>query len=166
MELPEATKVRLKSQYLVINELIDKLTEEQCNTELLKGKWTVRQQLAHLVRYQQVFYERIQTIISSFNVVILPYVAEEDEKFPEVLKMSISELLRKLIKTREVIINFYLRLDSGELVRKGRHTNLGNFSIALWAEFFLLHEAHHIFSIFTITNQLVNGKNRDSDGNL
>lgn len=163
MELPEATKIRLKTQHLIISELMDKLTEEQCNLELLPGKWTVHQQLAHLVRYQQVFYERIQAIISSFNVVISPYVAEEDEKFPEVLKMPVSMLLKELVELRQTINDFYFNLNSGELVRKGRHTHLGNFSIALWAEFFLLHEAHHILPIFTMTNQLVNREDANSE---
>ena len=163
MELPEATKVRLKTQHLIINELMDKLTDEQCNLELLQGKWTVHQQLAHLVRYQQVFYERIQIIISSFNIVISPYDADEDEKFPEVLKMSVTELRKELVTMRQTINDFYFNLNSGELVRKGRHTNLGNFSIALWAEFFLLHEAHHIFSIFTMTNQLVNREDTNAE---
>ena len=163
MELPEATKIRLKTQHLIIDELMDKLTEEQCNVELLQGKWTVHQQLAHLVRYQQVFYERIHLIINSFNIVISPYVANEDDKFPEVLKMSVSDLRKELVVMRQTINDFYFNLNSGELVRKGRHTNLGNFSIALWAEFFLLHEAHHIFSIFKMTNQLVNREDTNAE---
>ena len=156
MELPEATRIRLKTQHLVIDELLNKLTKEQCDMELVQGKWTVRQHLAHLVRYQHVFYERTQTIMSTFNAVFSPYVAEDDEEFQKVVQLPVTELLIDLHAMRKTINSFYFNLNSGELSRKGRHTELGNFSIALWAEFFMLHEAHHIFSIFSIGKQLAN----------
>lgn len=154
MELPEATKIRLQSQHLSIEDLVQRLTEDEYNREIIPGKWTVHQQLAHLVRYQEMFFERVQMIMNSFNAVFDPYVAEEDVQFPKVTQLPVSELLVKLREMRKIISDFYLGLNSGELVRKGKHTQLGNFSIALWAEFFLLHEAHHLFEIFRMTSQL------------
>jgi hypothetical protein len=156
MELPEATRIRLQNQYQVIEELISSLSEEQLDQEVFSGKWTVRQQLAHLVRYQEMFFERVQKIMSSFNAVFSPYVAEEDELFPRYTDLPAAELLRNLFEMRGTLNSFYFSLNSGELIRKGRHTQLGNFSIALWAEFFLLHEAHHIYSIFLMSNKLAN----------
>lgn len=154
MELPEATRIRLTSQHELIEQLIINLNQEQLNREVFQGKWTVHQQLAHLVRYQEVFFERIQTIMTSFNAVFSPYVAEEDEGFSKVSELSVDELLVNLKEMRQALNDFYFCLNSGELIRKGRHTQLGNFSIALWAEFFLLHEAHHIYSIFLMSNKL------------
>jgi len=158
MELPEATKIRLQSQHLTIKELVSRLSEDEYNRELIPGKWTIRQQLAHLVRYQEMFFERVQTIMGKFDAVFEPYVAEDDAQFPKVAQLPVGELMIKLHEMRETISKFYLSLDSGELVRKGRHTQLGNFSIALWAEFFLLHEAHHIFEIFRMSSRTVTEK--------
>jgi len=154
MELPEATRIRLTSQHELIEGMVAHLSEEQLNQEIFPGKWTVHQQLAHLVSYQEMFYERVQTIMKSFNAVFSPYVADEDEAFLAAAKLPIHELLISLHQMRETLIKFYFGLNSGELIRKGRHTRLGNFSIALWAEFFLLHEAHHIYSIFLMSHQL------------
>ena len=156
MELPEATKIRLKTQYPLIDQLLKSLTEEQCDREVLVDKWTIHQQLAHLVRYQEVFFERVQTIMSTFNALIPPYIVHEDEGFARVAQLPVSELLTNLNEMRQTINDFYFNLNSGELIRKGRHTQLGNFSIALWAEYFLLHEAHHIFQIFRMSNMLKN----------
>ncbi|NEU09024.1 DinB family protein [Flavihumibacter sp. R14] len=163
MELPEATKIRLQSQHLVLDELIGRLSEEQCDKEVIAGKWSIRQQLAHLVRYQEIFFERIQTIMDNFNAVFEPYVAEEDPEFEKAVLLPVPELLNKLRLFRKSIAQFYLRLDSGELSRKGRHTRLGKFSIALWGEFFLLHEAHHIFDIFRMSRQLFHQTESGSD---
>ena len=156
MELPEATRIRLTSQHELIGEMLSGLSEEQLNQEVFSGKWTVHQQLAHLVSYQEMFYERVQTIMNSFNAVFSPYVADDDEAFLIAAKLPVHELLINLNQIRETIIKFYFGLNSGELIRKGKHTRLGNFSIALWAEFFLLHEAHHIYSIFLLSNKLTN----------
>ena len=154
MELPEATRIRLTSQHELIAGMVTRLSKEQLNQEVFPGKWTVHQQLAHLVRYQEMFFERVQTIMNNFNAVFSPYVAEEDEEFLKTAQLPVHELLISLKEMRGTLRDFYLGLNSGELIRKGRHTQLGNFSIALWAEFFLLHEAHHIYSIFLMSNKL------------
>lgn len=164
MELPEATRIRLETQHLIIRDLVIKLSDEELDEEIFPGKWTIRQQLAHLVRYQEIFFDRLQTIMNSFNAVFSPYVADEDEGFLKASKLSAPQLVNDLNEMRQTIIDFYFGLNSGELYRKGRHTHLGNFSIALWAEFFLLHEAHHIYFIFQMGNQL-DSKEKSSDLN-
>ena len=160
MELPEATKIRLKTQHLILEELINNLSDHELNQEPEPGKWTIRQQIAHLVRYQDMFFERIETIMINFNAVFSPYVAADDVKFQEVLNLSLPQLFSELNSRRETINSFLLNLNSGELSRKGRHTQLGYFSVALWAEFFLLHEAHHLYSVFRMSNQFQ--QNRDN----
>ena len=67
MELPEATKIRLKTQHLILEDLINNLSDHELNQEPGLGKWTIRQQIAHLVRYQDMFFERIKTIMINFN---------------------------------------------------------------------------------------------------
>ncbi len=155
MELPEATILRLESQHLIIRELVSGLTEQQIEQQIYTGKWTLKQQLAHLVSYQDMFFERVQLIMNSFNAVFSPYVAEDDAGFHNASRQSVPQLLENLNSMRNTINGFYFNLNSGELYRKGRHTHYGNFSIALWAEFFLLHEAHHILYIFQMNRQLI-----------
>lgn len=162
MELHEATKIRLETQHSIIGELINKLNEEQCDQEVIPGKWTIHQQLAHLVRYQEVFFERVHFIMNTFNAVIPAYVADEDEGFQKATRLPVSQLLNNLNEMRQRINEFYFNLNSGELIRKGSHAELGNFSIALWAEFFLLHEAHHIFQIFRMCNMIKNKEYSES----
>lgn len=158
MELPNATKIRLRTQHLIIADLVKTLSDQQLDKEIFEGKWTIRQQLAHLITYQEMFFERILSIMGNFNAVFSPYIADGDEKFLAASKLQIPELMDSLYENRQTISDFYFSLDSGELSRKGRHTQLGNFSIALWAEFFLLHEAHHIYYIFQMCNQLSNNE--------
>lgn len=43
-------------------------------------------------------------------------------------------------------------LSEKELDRTGVHKKYGDLNIVQWIEFFLLHEAHHLFTIFQLTN--------------
>lgn len=158
MELPEATKIRLKTQHCILTDLILNLTDDELNFAVIPGKWSIKQQIAHLLRYEEMFFDRLQIIMSTFNAVFFPYVSDEDDKFQEVCDLPLKQLLLDFERKRETLTSFYFNLNSGELSRKGRHTQLGYFSIALWAEFFLLHEANHLYSIFRMSNHLKKGK--------
>jgi hypothetical protein len=41
-------------------------------------------------------------------------------------------------------------LNDGELLLTGTHPKFGVLTIPGWTEFFLLHEAHHLFTIFRL----------------
>ena len=82
------------------------------------------------------------------------YVAENDPVFYEYLKKSLSELLSDVATKRFAIINLLKNLDEQQLNRKGKHPVYGLITVAKWADFFLLHEAHHLWTIFQLTSML------------
>ena len=43
-------------------------------------------------------------------------------------------------------------LEDDQLARTGRHPVLGKLTLSEWIEFFLLHEAHHIMTIFQLAH--------------
>jgi len=43
-------------------------------------------------------------------------------------------------------------LKESGLSRIGMHPKYGRLTILKWAEFFVLHEAHHLFTIFQLVN--------------
>jgi hypothetical protein len=45
-------------------------------------------------------------------------------------------------------------LSPDKLDRTGIHPKYGKLNIIDWTEFFLLHEAHHLFAIFQLTHTL------------
>ena len=156
MKLAESSLSRLKYQHLVIPDLLADLSEEDLKTQLYPGKWSPMQQLAHLVSYHEVFIARIQQILENFNVKFEPYVAGNDAAFVNAQQLSSAELINELLAHRERLSQLLLSLDSGELFRRGFHPVYGNLTIAMWAEFFLLHEAHHIYSLFKMLTEIKN----------
>ena len=156
MKLPEATRSRLLHQNLVIEGLLLGLTEEQLNLEFYTGKWTIHQQLAHLASYNQTFITRVNIIMESFNAKFHFYVADNDPEFLLAVEMPHNYLMNYLREGRQTIQDMLFSFNSGELIRIGIHPKYGNLSIVMWTEFFLLHEAHHIYCIFKTVNEIKN----------
>ncbi|MGD8307736.1 MAG: DinB family protein, partial [Ignavibacteria bacterium] len=58
-----------------------------------------------------------------------------------------------LDENRQAMNTFLYNLTPEQLNRKGTHQKFGTMNVIQWIEFFLLHEAHHIYTIFKITRQ-------------
>jgi hypothetical protein len=145
---------RLRYQHQTIAELVSPFTEEQLRLPVNPGKWSVLENVAHLAAYQPVFLERIATIERREEPEFGSYVAENDPGFPPMTKQPIQSILEHLMQYRELIIQELESIDEARLRRAGIHLKYGRMDIVAWTEFFLLHEAHHLFTIFKLTAEL------------
>lgn len=151
MSLSASVSSRLQHQHETIHDLLKGFSEEQLKQRIHKDKWSPFEQVAHLVSYQPVFLQRMQMIERGNNPLFDRYVADNDPAFLESCKKSLNELLNDLMTERVIIISHLMRLSDAVVATTGRHPKYGVLTIAEWTEFFLLHEAHHLFSIFMLT---------------
>ena len=154
MPLTKATLARLGSQHELLWFLTASLTPEQIGFRLNPGKWSIQENIAHLACYQPRFIERIQSILSTTGPVFERYIAENDPAFEQYRQLAPPELLQRLTETRQSIIDLITSLPDEQLLRTGYHPKHGQMDIHWWTEFFLLHEAHHLFTIFNLARQL------------
>ena len=145
---------RLKDQHRAITPIIIKLNDRQIQHHQIKGKWSIHEHIAHLAKYQPVFIDRIRKILLMDNPEFESYNAEEDDGFEIYCAFTTYELLKKISTDREVIYNLVTKLSPEKLDRAGSHPKYGKLNILDWTEFFLLHEAHHLFAIFQLTHTL------------
>jgi len=82
------------------------------------------------------------------------YIADEDPEFENYRIVDITALLNKLHGDRETIFNLVTTLNDTQLNRVGIHKKFGPLTLVQWTEFFLLHEAHHIFTIFQLAHDV------------
>jgi len=59
MEIYPSIKDRLNSQHFAIKELIKDLDEDFINRSPETGKWSIQENLEHIVSYHQVFLTRV-----------------------------------------------------------------------------------------------------------
>ena len=145
---------RLRHQHETLEELVSGFTEEQLRQRILPDKWSIHEQAAHLAAYQPAFYGRLQRMQQENNPLFDRYVADNDPHFHECCKESITWLLNYLADKRTLINTYLLTYGEQALQHTGRHPKYGVMSIIGWTEFFLLHEAHHLFSIFMLAREM------------
>jgi hypothetical protein len=114
------------------------------------GKWSAHENLAHLTRHHQVMLARLERIRREDRPRLDRYRAEEDPEWPALCRVSPSENLATLRKLRSELFAAVQSLSPAEIARTGVHPTFGEMSVAAWLEFFLLHEAHHLYLVFVL----------------
>ncbi|MDP9077487.1 MAG: DinB family protein [Bacteroidota bacterium] len=145
---------RLKDQHKALTPIIIRLNDRQIQQHHIKGKWSIHEQIAHLAKYQPTFIDRVRKILLMDNPEFESYSADNDDGFEIYCAFTTYELLKKISSDREVIYNLVTKLPPDKLDRIGTHSKYGKLNILDWTEFFLLHEAHHLFAIFQLTHTL------------
>lgn len=152
--LSQSIIVRLRHQHETLTELLEPFSEEDLRRRIIPAKWSIFEQAAHLAAYQPTFYARLQTIEAGHEPAFERYVADNDPHFHECCKKTLNELLDYVGHERAVIDRYLLSLPEKALLRNGRHPKYGLLDVGGWTEFFLLHEAHHLFSIFMLAREM------------
>ena len=131
-------------------ELLESLSEEKANYRYAPGKWSIKDNIVHLVSYQPVFMGRIHQMLKGGTPVFSAYRADDEPDFLQARELPLNELNRKLIGNRRQILELITNLPDDDLLLQGTHPKYGTLTITEWTEFFLLHEAHHLFTIFKL----------------
>jgi DinB superfamily len=152
MYIPVSIFDRLNTQHLSLPTIIEGLASDQIINHPIPDKWSIRDNIAHLARYQVVFLERLNKILSANPPVFEAYRAENDQEFEKWLQKELTELMVNIKSVRRTIIDELSKLTQTELSRVGIHLKFGKLTVIDWTEFFVLHEAHHLFTIFRLTH--------------
>ncbi len=145
MALSESTSVRLATQLDPLAALFGAVGAEAMRRRPASGKWSAHENLAHLARYHEVFFARLRRMLVEDSPDLGRYRAEDDPEAAKWMAMPTEEVFRRLKSLRGDLIERLRRLSPEELERTGVHPVLGAMTIPMWTEFFLLHEAHHLY---------------------
>jgi hypothetical protein len=154
MPLSQSALTRLQYQHTTIRELIAGLSEQQLKRVLVPGKWSAFDNIAHLACYQPMFLLRLERIQTENAPAFERYVAENDPIFPDYQELPPEDLLRGIDARRAVIFSKLQGMGEDDLKRIAHHPRYGSLDVVKWTEFFLLHEAHHLYTIFMLVQEL------------
>ena len=142
---------RLQCQPSALDSLLFGLTEEEVKSHPIPDKWSVFENLAHLARYHEVFKERAELITSGTNPVFQRYKADDDSRFFEWQKRPYKQLMNDFHTGRTALNAYMASFSEDQLKNTSRHPFFGLMNMEGWTEFFLLHEAHHFFTLVRLT---------------
>ncbi|HXB94179.1 MAG TPA: DinB family protein [Puia sp.] len=150
MPLSASARTRLEFQHLTIRELIGDRSEQDLRQRTDPAKWSVFENIVHLASYQPLFLVRLERIQKEEAPAFVRYTAEEDPQFPIDLQKPLAPLLDYLDSRRLALRLELESMNENQLLRTGIHPRFGSMTVTQWTEFFLLHEAHHIYTIFRL----------------
>ncbi|MDB5134154.1 MAG: DinB family protein [Mucilaginibacter sp.] len=150
MNLYLALTDRLKTQHESIPVIIADVDRPGLEWHPSPGKWSIHDNIAHLASYQPLFISRMNKIADQDAPVFERYNADADPEFPGWQSRKTVDLVEQLFIDRETILTLITGLRHKQLSRMGTHPKFGKMTIIEWTEFFLLHEAHHLFTIFQL----------------
>lgn len=154
MPLPSSVSTRLQYQHKSLLDIIDQLSDEQIRLHVHEGKWSIFENIVHIETYQHIFISRIRQILDSTCPSFEVYNAENDPLFHDHCKKSSHEVIHDLLTLRKELAAGMLGFTEEDLVKTGSHAAYGDMTLVQWLHFFLLHEAHHLLTIFKLAAEL------------
>lgn len=142
-----ATFIRLERQLDCLPILLGGVSPGELDHRPLPDKWSARENLAHLARYQEIFAGRLGRILTEDCPQLPRYAAEQDDDWPRWAEMNVDEVLARMRDLRSELINRAEELSEADLSRMAVHPRFGAMTLMQWLEFFLLHEAHHLLVV-------------------
>ena len=143
----ESQLVRLKTQLESVDVLFAGASPERIDRRPASGKWSARENLAHIGRYHEIFLERVRRILAETSPQFARYRAEEDPGWQEWASKPFEEIRNQVTALRMKLIDTIAGLQASDYTRVGIHSAFGEMTLSLWLEFFLVHEAHHLYVI-------------------
>lgn len=150
MPMSSSVAARLQYQCLTIREIIGDLPDTALRRRVDPGKWSALENIAHLAAYQPVFIDRLERITRETTPAFERYVAENDPRFPDYVERSSISLLDQIATDRARIIATLREGGEALLTKTASHPRFGLLTTTDWTEFFLLHEAHHLYTLFAL----------------
>ena len=153
-QLPSSVSTRLQYQHKSLLDLIDDLSDEQIRMHINPGKWSIFENIVHLQTYQHTYIKRVQRILNETNPAFERYTAEADPLFNDNCIKSTREIMQDLLTIRKEIASGILSFKEIDFKKTGQHPAFGKMTLLQWLNFFLLHEAHHLFTVFKLAAEL------------
>jgi len=139
---------RLRVQAEDVARLMSALTEEQLSTRTVSGKWSLKELLCHLLRVQQIFRVRVESMLREDNPETEPYDPDKDPAFAQLVAKPSIDSLKLFLEGRSALTESLAPLTPAEWHRKGRHPEFPNYDVHFQVEYMVHHEAHHIYQMF------------------
>jgi Protein of unknown function (DUF664). len=141
---------RLETQHQSIPLIVSTIDSKRIEFRPEQGKWNIHEMVAHLVAYQQMYMERIVQTLKEEVPFFVRYDAYTDSDFEYWCTNDMEHLMAQHDSDRQKFAKIIGDLTEEEANRIAMHKRYGSHTITQWMEFFLLHEAHHIYKIFQL----------------
>src|SRR5665213_1886215 len=141
---------KLETQLQSLQQILATINSKRTELREEPDQWNIHEIVAHLVAYQQMYTDRVIQALEEEAPFFVKYDADTDPDYAYYKTSDVAHLLSQLVSDRQKLTKLIGTLTDEQLNRIAMHKKFGSHNILQWTEFFLLHEAHHIYRIFQL----------------
>jgi hypothetical protein len=145
VSLPASLVARLTTQLESVDFVLARAAPGALESRPRPEEWSARENLAHLARHHAVFLARLRRLLTEDRPSLGRYRAEEDPDWAAWAALPLPDVLARLRALRAELVALVGSLSPTDSARTGLHPTFGELDVAGWLDFFLLHEAHHLY---------------------
>jgi len=139
---------RLRQQAEEVQRIAAGLDDASLSKRSTPDKWSLHELICHLDRVQQIFEQRIESMLAQDNPAIQSYDPEGDVTFQQMVQHPPQDALSAFLASREKFAGRIEKLSPAEWHRPGRHPDFPHYDVHFQVEYMGHHEAHHIYQMF------------------
>ena len=138
---------RLRDQADDVRRLVAGLDEESLAKRTVADKWSLKELVAHVLKVQRVFSERLETMLAQDNPTMVSYSADNDPGFEKMAARPGEETVAAYLAERERHVDRLEDLSPPEWHRVATHPDFPHYDVHFQTDYLAHHEAHHIYQM-------------------
>ena len=111
------------------------------------GKGSAHEHACHLAAVHDLFFDRLEQILSSPSPLITPYEPGQTEPDDMLLGMDLEESLNRYVEDRRRLVTRLRRLAPDEWNRSAEHGEYSHYSVFIMFRHLALHDFFHAYRI-------------------
>ena len=132
---------------VILQNLLNQIPEELYKIKRRENKWSIHEQVCHLVDAQSISMLRFRKFEKEVNPLIISYIPPADRDSDHYLKISMEEELNRFPGLRDEMILMLREFDTTYWKLDGRHEVFTPYNTILLLTHSLNVDYAHIFSI-------------------
>ena len=146
----------LESNATNLAMLVEGLSEEAMNHELVSGEWSIRDHIAHFYDTQQMMDTRVNLMLEHDNpdlaALAVYKLAKQEDRHPPTAR----GILQGFVEARSKTVVILRERPLEDLYRTGHHSTFGQLTIIRQVSYMVFHELDHLPEIEALCRQARN----------
>lgn len=132
---------------VILQNLLNQIPEDLYKIRRLENKWSIHEQVCHLVDAQHILIQRFRKFETEVNPLIQSYTPQAGRDSGHYLKLNMKEELNKFPGLRNEMVQMLRGFDTTYWELQGRHETFTPYNTKLLLMHALNVDYGHIFSI-------------------
>jgi len=111
------------------------------------GKWSAHEHVCHLAVIHGLFFQRLETILTSPEPVITPYDPGTQDPDEALLRLDLNESLDSFVQDRVRLVKRLRELSPADWRRTAEHAEYSHYSVFIMFRHLALHDFFHAYRV-------------------